>query len=256
MDWLNRFTQRIQDQIDRVPARGPLSRHDARLWRQVESLEDIGELTARWLEGDIETHPGYYGRPDEETNELVPALATLNRNGYLTIGSQPGLGPVRGYDGEDWWQRAAVDGLTMDDLTADRLQTASTESGLLTARHEGAGWLCHYEDAIDVTANSKGDVHTSFGAHISRSELDLQFDGHLPDAVHAATQLTVVDPEWGRNSLLWPTLVDELVRDRERTDLGDAARERIEISNREHAAAAQERAQTNEEFWESVRARS
>ena len=60
-------------------------------WKSAQSLKDLGELTARWLEGvDIE-HPCYLGGgPDPETSPLVPDLVELNRSAFVTECSQPG----------------------------------------------------------------------------------------------------------------------------------------------------------------------
>jgi len=51
---------------------------------------DLGELTARWLEGSVTSVPGTvpgYG-PDEETGLLVPVLAAANRR-FITSFSRP-----------------------------------------------------------------------------------------------------------------------------------------------------------------------
>jgi hypothetical protein len=249
MSFINTIMRGIRGRYDGIPTLGPLSRQDARLWRQVESLEDIGELTARWLEGDIETHPGYYGRPDEETSELIPVLADLNRAGYVTTGSQPGEGPVRGVWDEPelrwWWQRAAVDGFARAEV-ADRIQETSAESGLTVVRHERAGWRTDWDDAVWVTATGPEEapeppenarMHTSFGAHLSRKVIATEcLDATSAEFVYGTPQVTVVDPQWGRNDLLWPALVRELARERDDLELAEPVRderERIEIDHRE-----------------------
>lgn len=218
MSLLNRGLDGLRRGLDRIPAHGPLSRVDRRAWREVESLADAGELVARWLEGDMETVPGYYGRPAQETEELIPALAGLNRAGFVTVGSQPGEGPVSG-DGETWWwQRAFVDGVT-EVRAADRADAASTGSGLLAIRHDGARRRMDYRPAVPVTAthahldHGRGVVATETGSRMSRSGLELAFGGYLLDELCRAQQVTVIDPVWGRNSLLWPTLTRELARD-------------------------------------------
>jgi hypothetical protein len=54
--------------------------------------EDLGGLMARWLEGRTSYEPGYLAAgPDAETASLVPVLAQLNRAGYVTDFSQPGI---------------------------------------------------------------------------------------------------------------------------------------------------------------------
>lgn len=232
MSWVDRIARRVKDRYDDIPTGGPLSRHDARLWREVEDLDDIGELTARWLEGDIETHPGYYGRPDLETEELIPTLANLNRSGYITTGSQPGIGPIQGYDDRWWWQRAAVDGFARPE-TADRIWDGADQTGLVVVEHDRAGWRTSWADSVVVTASGpdntrdepcegRSRVHTHFGTHLSRrTMLGEVFGGttRAPRMLYNTPQVTVVDPQWGRNELLWPTLTDSLTRSRDLSEL-------------------------------------
>ena len=37
---------------------------DLAAWRSARTLADLGELTARWLEGTVASVPGYCGPPD------------------------------------------------------------------------------------------------------------------------------------------------------------------------------------------------
>jgi hypothetical protein len=98
----------------------------ARPWAEVETLADIAELTAQWLEGRINFHPTNLGpSPDPETTELVPVLAALNRAGYCTDFSQPGEPVVDGCG-----QRAAVVGYCDEDI-AGRLIDLSARSELV-----------------------------------------------------------------------------------------------------------------------------
>ena len=81
-------------------------------WKSAQSLKDLGELTARWLEGvDIE-HPCYLGGgPDPETSPLVPDLVELNRSAFVTECSQPGR-PMTNGSG----QRAFLEGFCREDV--------------------------------------------------------------------------------------------------------------------------------------------
>lgn len=231
----------VRHGIDRIPTGGSLSRADQRVWDEVESIADAGELVARWLEGDMETAPGYYGRPAAETEEMIPDLAELNRSGFVTLGSQPGEGPVRGNDNTWWWQRAFVDGIS-DVAVADRIEAASRGEGLEPVRHHGASRRTDYSRNMPVTAthdhvaHGRGFVATGTGVGLSRRDLQLCFGGYLHDEVRRAEQTSVIDPVWGRNSLLLPTLTRELARDErvmdDRTDplVREApAREGIEL---------------------------
>lgn len=64
------------------------------LWRDARTLADLGELTARWLEGTVGSVPGTVPGcgPDEETGPLVAVLATANRAGFVTSAG-PGRSP-------------------------------------------------------------------------------------------------------------------------------------------------------------------
>lgn len=110
---------------------------DAGRWRAARTLADLGELTARWLEGTIASIPTVmpgYG-PDEETADLIPVLAACNRAGYVTTDSQPGEKPGRGHDGRLWTQRAAVQGFAgAATVAALRACTAGTPLIVLPGR--------------------------------------------------------------------------------------------------------------------------
>jgi hypothetical protein len=71
-----------------------MSPEDEALWRSARTLADLGELTARWIEGAIASQPGYFGAADLESDDLVPVLAAVNRAGFRTDTSQPGELPV------------------------------------------------------------------------------------------------------------------------------------------------------------------
>jgi hypothetical protein len=108
-----------------------MKRADRRRWQAACTLAELGELTALWLEGRLASQPGYQPNhgPNEETRDLVPVLAELNRAGWLTDVSQPGWGPGAGYDGATWCQRAGLGGFAEPDL-ADRISAAATAAGL------------------------------------------------------------------------------------------------------------------------------
>jgi hypothetical protein len=90
-------------------------------WARARTLADLGELTARWLEGDADLeHPDYPDGPDPETSPLIPVLAAANRVGIVTTDSQPGDAPSPGFDGAIWAQRPAVLGVTSRSML-DRL---------------------------------------------------------------------------------------------------------------------------------------
>ena len=93
-------------------------------WETACTLTELGELTARWLTGELAEHPAYGGGPEEETRSIVDLLAGVNRAGLLTDFSQPGVA-----DGRDP-QRAAVAGYC-DEVTLGRLLVAFAATDLV-----------------------------------------------------------------------------------------------------------------------------
>jgi len=152
--------------------------------------------------------------PDPETTELIPTLARLNRAGYVTDCSQPGLPPTEGYDGRLWSQRAAVSGFA-DDATAARILAAVEGTGLVIIAHETPPrrrwWPGRRPNpGMAVTAAEHGHrVHTHFGGRMSLGDIkscfaDLGREGFA--AIRDALQVTVIDPVWGRDEYLWSVL--------------------------------------------------
>lgn len=170
-------------------------------WAQAKTIAELGELGALWLEGEIPSQPGYERMcgPDTETTHLVPVLARLNRAGFFTNGSQPGVAD------EQWGQRAAVEGFVADPLVLARILCASPELRCIV--HDGASWWRNdYRPAVPVT-QVDGQGCTRFGARLSRRYLRFLYGetGAL-DALYGAWQVTIVDEVWGRDDALWPTL--------------------------------------------------
>jgi hypothetical protein len=195
-----------------------------RAWSQAHTFADLGELTARFIEGSLWGHPGYSGQgPDEETEALVPVLAAANRAGFVTVGSQPGADEL--VDGVRWRQRAAVSGFVIVGDLLNQLARAASEAELWFVihaaatseerRHTSAGGDdgYRYGEAMTVTTRDGqpvtgfGDLQTehqirlSYGRWCNRSSVDRLADSY---------QITLIDPHWGRDDLLWPTLTAAL----------------------------------------------
>ncbi|MGQ0431519.1 MAG: DUF6919 domain-containing protein [Microthrixaceae bacterium] len=174
---------------------------NAALWQEARGLADLGELTARWLDGGIAYHPGNLGPgPDPETMALVPVLVRANRAGFVTDFSQPG-------EIEDGWsQRACVSGFC-DEVLADRV-----EGGILGTDLVAQIWLPGTSDEslrmIPVTIDH-GEAHTWAGGALD-PEISRVFGDEVPAdalvALRGAYQMTLFDPRWGRNDLLWNVL--------------------------------------------------
>lgn len=174
-------------------------------WDTAQSVAELCELTARWLEGGILEHPGYYGRPDPETTDLVPVLAMANRAGFLTINSQPG------YLGAGIEARAFVDGLC-DVATAERL-FAACDASIPPLRYEvtqPAGWSRVRPGfrEVPVSRHTGGPYFTAIGPWHERDSRATY--GGVPAATYKQLRslwyIVLFDPYWGPTDTLWNTL--------------------------------------------------
>ena len=196
----------------RSTGRAAVNRLDREQWRCARTFADIGELTALWLEGYVASVPGYCGPPDEETKELIPVLAKLNRAGFVTTGSQPAF-DARGYDGARWRQRVAVEGFAGPEMTP-ALIAAANDTGLTVVVRDPAAlprWRYRYDRSVTVTTR-EGERYTAFGVQLPRRHIRDGWLGYgichrdAAGTLCAAWQVTVIDPEWGRPDVLWRVL--------------------------------------------------
>jgi hypothetical protein len=143
---------------------------------------------------------------------MVPVLAALNRAGFVTTGSQPGF-DGGGHEGARWQQRAAVEGFSGRRAML-ALTWAAGEAGLVVVAHDPASlprWRVDHSRSAGVTRRHDRVV-TRFGAHLPRRFIRDSWTGWgacHPDAAAAlcgAWQVTVIDPGWGREGLLWDVL--------------------------------------------------
>lgn len=171
---------------------------DAR-WRQPLTLPELGRLTARWLEGSASRLPwnGESG-PDPETRPLVPYLTAMNRLGYTTEFSQPGIANA---------QRASVAGFC-ERAQAECLASVSLESDLIVVT-EYPGVEATYE--LPITQ----DEGRTFTVLAGRPVVDETWGLH-PRTVALLSEchyVSICDPCWGRDDLLWVSVVAALQRD-------------------------------------------
>ncbi|MFI1166540.1 DUF6919 domain-containing protein [Streptomyces sp. NPDC020801] len=183
------------------------ARADRRRWAAAQTLPELADLMALWLEGELTMWPGHAAGADEETTLMIPTLAAANRAGFLTDQSQPGYdGP--GFDRLRWEQRAAVSGLVADEQLLTRIRRAGEGAGLLVLLShprllpQGRGVTCTIRG---------GQPYTVFGEYMPPRILRHIWSGisrPASDAVCDAWQLCLIDPEIGRNDRLWPLLDD------------------------------------------------
>lgn len=205
------------------------------LWAGARTLDDLGALGARWLEGDLRGVPGYLAdRPANETTTLVPTLAALNRAGWWTDGSQPGTTEP------DRSQRAWVSGLCSE-RTANLLQGALLTSELLVlAAPIGA------PRSIQVPVSRVGRAECTWaGATWSPPGFVDVFapyvDGEtLVDVFNHGWSVDVIDLRWGRDDLLWDAVRGAVADpvDREVLDYGGAEQDEPGLRIRRPARAA------------------
>lgn len=185
-----------------------MSLADRRAWRSAQTVADLGELMAQWLEGTLASWPGYqpnYG-PDEETAPLVPTLAALNRAGFLTVGSQPGDAGT-GFDGKLWEQRAAVEGFVADRVLYYRLLDMARVFDLDVSVSDPA--TDRHDDPITVTTRD-GEPYTSFGGPLHFRDLNAMWPVIKTSTfgeIAAAPYVTIATPMFGRDrGDLWAPL--------------------------------------------------
>jgi hypothetical protein len=192
-----------------------MPRSDRKIWATARRTTDLGDLMARWLEGKIDSRPGYNPRtgPDDETRHLVPVLARLCRAGYITTCSQPGLNGS-GMDGEWWEQRAAVTGVVTDHRLLERLIAAARNARLTVRINDHRPGGRHDEPVVVTTCG--GAAYTAFGGRVRAVDMAVEW-AHVPEGVartvSTGTYLTVCAPEYGPlGERLWSVLSDAVAR--------------------------------------------
>lgn len=169
-------------------------------WRTVSSMDDMGALVIRWLDGKDRFLPWHAGPPDEETAEISEYLRVLNRHGVVTTNSQPGV-PL----GIHGWQQRAWVHLLASPETARALVSAADEAGLIGIC---AGLRALPAQRIPITMRPGGRVNSSTtGAH---EELFLV--GGSRNLVESAWDVALIDPVWGRKDYLWSVATDCIIR--------------------------------------------
>lgn len=181
-----------------IPAVPEMSSKAKRAWRNTDTLADLGAVTVRWLEGDIDQCPGYCGAVDVDeplAPGLTAALVALNRAGIVTYDSQAGM-----VDG-DHVQHAAVKAFA-DPATVDALRRNLPRQYMVRPLGRSRG----YRD-VPVTLVC-GEAVTSYRWMPKRVISREAFPGIGKAAlaeVYAADQIVIVDPVEGRNTL-WADL--------------------------------------------------
>lgn len=187
-------------------------------WTSARTWRDFGECTAQWLERRIGNMPTYSHVLEfcDETRDLVPLLALLNRSAIIvTRFSQPACTPDnRPMGGIMSWQRAAVMGFVPSEAIG-RVRTALTLKDVELQISPPGG---NSAPSTLLVSRRRGRNITWFGYVLNPAEIARDYGGargrsDLPGlrrsviaALQGCYQVTAVDQEWGRNTVLWPAL--------------------------------------------------
>ena len=173
-------------------------------WRTTKSLEDLGELTARWLEGAEAEHPCYGGGPDTETSLLVADLVALNRSAFVTEFSQPGE-PMDDGSG----QRAAVSGFCREDV-ARRIVALGLWTDLIVIAFPPGCEGGHY---IPITIDDYRPITWGgrHGLEVFEHYAESCGAGAV-DELRSGWTVDVIDPQWGRERYLWEHVANAVTR--------------------------------------------
>lgn len=179
------------------------------LWQQANTFAELCELSARFIEGQIEFHPGWISSQlYEESLPYRGVLASINRGGLLTYMSQPGDAPLsQNYSSG---KRAFLSGF-MPSIEAQYLREALRYTGLYVAVYRyDCPMLTRFVDSdgdlsrIVVGLNEDGvafDVGDDRYDAITNFERCLTKCGDGMFAIGEAAFVLIVDHEWGRNNL-------------------------------------------------------
>lgn len=174
-------------------------------WSGIRTFRQFGAATAEWLDGKTAYMPTYaVDRPDLETAAIAEDLAAINRHGFVTHESQPGIPP----DDNGSAQRAYVTGYC-DEATAAKVCAGLRDSELVV---------------IQLAPRAVGDVSVAVtldegeefswlgrGDSVEAASIYLERAGEsLAALVRDAWELQIFDPSWGRNDRLLPALREVL----------------------------------------------
>lgn len=185
------------------------STEELALWRAAQGFDQLGALAADFIEGQLEFFPGWLAPDvDEETDELVPTLATCNRSGFLTVASQPGRLPHKGFGDHVFAQRAFVTGFAMP-RAADALGALALDTELVISAYPSTD-----VGGCRVPVSRRDDQVTAWaGQAAGPDELDIFAEVLGREALAALRRsryVSIIDPYWGQRDLLWESIAAAL----------------------------------------------
>jgi hypothetical protein len=178
-------------------------------WQQASSFQELCELMACFIEGTCKYRPGYGGETlDEESEPLIDYLAALNRAGFLTDCSQPGLdaGPSK--------QRAFVTGFASEAVAAHIEKLSVTTDLYVAVSRPSSINGCLMPVTIDVfkACTWAGDtaIDDEKGYFIELEHFEADCGPLAFQKLRQACYLSVIDLCWGRKDYLWNELAKAL----------------------------------------------
>jgi hypothetical protein len=177
-----------------------------RLWLEAKTLDELGELTARWIEGTLPYYPFYGGPIDAETDRLQNTLASFNRNGLVTTFSQP----AEPLEEEGDAQRACVEGYAREEL-AKRLAALGLYTDLLVLIYPAdVAW--GYQIPITLAEFHPYSWCGSCGGQEELESLRAHLSEDAMASLSSAWKVVVIDLQWGRENHLWGHVNDVLTK--------------------------------------------
>ncbi len=187
------------------------AQRDMKRWKAAKSFDDLCQLMAMFVLGELKYSPGHYAEVvTEETQRIASYLARINRAGFLTTDSQPGL-PVKNKSG----QRAYLCGYIEPSVAAE-LSARLIPTDLYFNEFQPFEPLWRSgevgEHRIIVTM-SNGTPLTSVPNCNSSSELQTFWENVGQKACDDLEQMNyaiVIDFQWGRTDELFRQIADAL----------------------------------------------
>jgi hypothetical protein len=175
-------------------------------WSTINSWPEFGQRNAEWLSGEFIYHPRYLDdSPATETGPLIEILTKINRAGFVTTDSQPGH-PA---DAFSYVQRAYMTGIC-DEPTASRLRSGLLRTDLVVL------WFSPDRSGIGqvaVTRDAQEECTWLGYGGVDEHEVDAWTQRGGPGLGQLyldSWELHIFDPAWGRNDLLWTSVLAAL----------------------------------------------
>lgn len=198
--------------------RAPLTgRALRRAWGSARTHAELGELTVRYLRGELAESPSYLGPTDPETGPIRDDLVALNTAGLVTTQSQPG-DDAEEVRGEIWEQRAFVEAWCARD-TAERLWRALERQGdvewrvtpVASFRGRSRWWRRdRARHGAAAVTRVDGKAVTAIPEESSTELFDEAWgrwvNADAWDALREGYCIIAMDSDWGTRRVLWDTL--------------------------------------------------